>query len=660
MSEVYKIENISYPELMIKPPGWFDRTFNNCLAWVACRSHTRVHGYGAIVEKVARYDEEFKKLSDTALRQQADQLRAPLRKNNFPLNLVAKSFSLTRQAAIRSVGMRHFDVQLIGGWVLLKGMIAEMETGEGKTLAATLAATTAALAGIRVCVITVNDYLAKRDADAMSPIYSLLGLNTNLVVHDTDETQRRNAYRSNIVYCSNKEIVFDYLRDRIVLQGATNKANLCIEKIYRRGARIEKLLLNGLEFAIVDEADSVLIDEAVTPLIISKDIDDDGERELYRQAMEVSRRLVEETDYRVYRKDRRVELTDIGRKNAAELTKDMGGYWAGPRRVEDLLKRALAAICFYKRDQSYVVLQDKVQIVDEYTGRLMPDRSWENGMHQLIEAKENCPISGRKETVSRISYQSFFRRFIKLSGMTGTAREVRKELWSVYRLRVVSIPTDRPMHRKGLPDDICVVADQKWAAIIARIKDEVSRNRPVLIGTRSVQASQHLSVLLSEIGIKHRVLNAKEDKREAEIIKCAGEYGRVTIATNMAGRGTDIKLQRGVADIGGLYVLATERHEAKRIDRQLFGRCGRQGDPGSYRASVCLDDELIIKYINPILRRLVGAALAKGFPGSRSVSRLMFWYAQAIAQRRYAQFRKQLQDYDEKMQSALSFSGRPD
>ena len=578
-----------------------------------------------------------------------DELRARLRREGFTEELTGAAFALVRAAAERTIGMRHFDVQLVGGWALLQGMVAEMETGEGKTLTATLAAATAALAGRAVHVITVNDYLAERDAAALRPLYEALGLTVGCVKHGIDPESRRAAYRRDIVYCSNKEITFDYLRDRLALGGRPRPIAQRIAALAGTGGA-DKLLLRGLQFAIVDEADSVLIDEARTPLILSSKGDSTKEEAVYRQALELARALGPE-HFRV--EDSALELTAAGSERVRALAAPLGGVWSGPRRSELLVRQALTALELFDRDKHYLVRDDKVQIIDEYTGRLMPDRSWEQGLHQLIEIKEGVEVTGRHETLARISYQRFFRRYQHLSGMTGTAAEVAGELWAVYRLRVARIPTNRPVRRARLPDRVYGRAEDKWRAVIEAIEQRHLVRQPVLVGTRSVAASERLASLLESAGLSFRLLNARQDADEAAIVADAGQPGRITVATNMAGRGTDIKLAAGVAERGGLHVICTERHDSGRIDRQLFGRCGRQGDPGSCEAILAADDDLAATHA-----KLPSAWLANMERVPSRTGRLLYWLAQRRAEAAHSRARRALLQMDESLGDMLAFSGR--
>ncbi|HEX5094243.1 MAG TPA: prepilin peptidase [Burkholderiales bacterium] len=587
--------------------------------------------------------------SDEALRARATGLRARLRREGFDaLAPAAEAFALVREMASRTIGLRHFDVQLIGGWAMLNGMLAEMETGEGKTLTATLAAATAALAGRAVHVITVNDYLAERDAQWMRPVYEALGISVGCVKQGMDPESRRAAYRCEVAYCSNKEIAFDYLRDRRVLGGRPRAIAMKMDTLGGAGVG-PRLLLRGLQFAIVDEADSVLVDEARTPLILSAEADHSQEEALHAQALELARQLGEE-DYRLG--DGGVEVTERGLERLETLGGRMHGVWRGPRRREQLVRQALSALHAFQRDKHYLVRDDKVVIIDENTGRLMPDRSWEHGLHQLIELKEGCKVTGRRETLARISYQRFFRRYLHLAGMTGTASEVASELWAVYRLRVATIPTHRPGRRVRLRDQVYGRSAQKWQAVVSTIAALRAEDRPVLVGTRSVAASETLAEHLDQAGIPYRLLNARQDKDEAEIVAAAGAPGCVTVATNMAGRGTDIKLEPAVAERGGLHVIATELNDSGRIDRQLYGRCARQGDRGSCQAILAIEEDLVATFL-PSATSLRSLGRLPPWLG-----RVVFKTAQWRAERAFSRARRDLLDLDDYLGDILAFSGR--
>jgi preprotein translocase subunit SecA len=471
-----------------------------------------------------------------------------------------------------------------------------------------------------------------------------------------DPAARRAAYSSDIAYCTNKELTFDYLRDRIAVGSQANRIQLSIERVAGGRSRAGQLVLRGLFFAIVDEADSVLVDEARTPLIISARSDQMPEREMYETALEVAGRLAAARDYAIEGGERHVRITPQGRETLAALADSLPPAFRGARRREELVTQALVAAQVFKRDTHYIVRDEKVQIIDEYTGRILPDRSWEQGLHQMVEAKEGVPLTSQQASVARMTYQRFFRRYLKLAGMTGTAQEIAPELWSVYRLPVVRVAPNRPVQRKGLGARIYPTGGDKWQAIVARAREVTAAGQPVLIGTRSVGASEELSKWLVEAGLEHRLLNARQDKEEAEIVAQAGQRGRITVATNMAGRGTDIRLAKGVEQLGGLHVIATELHESRRIDRQLFGRCGRQGDAGSYEAIVSIEDELSRLYLGGGLLGLARRAISAG-PNS-ALARRLVRFAQWRAERANAAIRRELLTMDEQLGDLLSFAGK--
>ena len=643
----------AYPERLERPPGKLDRLATRLTGPVARWARRRRVRAERLVPLVAEHGRALDGLSDRALREAAQALRPTLRRDGFAEDPVARVFALVREAAWRTLEQRHFDVQLIGGRVLLAGMVAEMDTGEGKTLTATLAASAAALAGIPVHIVTVNDYLASRDAQWMGPIYRALGLRVGTVVHGMAPAQRRQAYACDVTYCTNKELAFDYLRDRIVLRGRPSRLQLQLERLAGE-ARAERLVLRGLHFAIVDEADSVLVDEGRTPLIITGG-GSSAEQRLYETALGLADQLVAERDFTMDAAGRAVQLTPEGLVRLDELAAPLGGVWAGRLRREELARQAVVARQLFHRDRHYLVRDGRVQIIDEYTGRLMPDRSWERGLHQLIEVKEGVAVTAHHDTLARISYQRFFRRYLRLAGMTGTAREVAGEVWAVYGLPVVRVPTNRPSRRRVLPERVYLSAEARWRAVVERVRALHATGRPVLVGTRSVAASEELAARLAAAGLRHRVLNARQDIEEAQIIAEAGQPGRITVATNMAGRGTDIRLAPSVLERGGLHVIATERHDAGRIDRQLFGRCGRQGDPGSAEALVSLEDDLVATH-GGAWRRLA-SPLGRASKAPSWLAGLAVRQAQRAAERAHGRMRRDLVRFDEQMDSTLAFSG---
>ena len=646
---------IVYAERAEQFDGWLER-MSVRLAGLPALVWPGLHArrLSRIVRRTADHAAGLSAMGDDALAARASELRIELRQSQLADDAVARSFALIREVAGRTIGLRHFDVQLIGGLAMLRGMVAEMETGEGKTLTATLPACTAALAGIPVHLVTVNDYLAQRDAQIMTPLYRALGLTVGTVVHGMVSEQRRQAYLCDVTYCTNKELAFDYLRDRMVLGKDSNNLGLKLERLYREQARSHRLVMRGLHFAIVDEADSILVDEARTPLIISGQTDPGDEQLQAEKALALIEGLEQGVHYQVFSAERRIDLTKDGKAKLAERADDDNGQWVGRIRREEAARQALAAKLLFLRDEHYLVRDGKVQIIDEYTGRLMADRSWNQGLHQLIEVKEGCKATGQRLTLARMTYQRFFRRYRRLAGMTGTAREVVAEIGSVYRLPVVAIPTNRPLRRRHEGSHIHLTADDKWRAVAARAAELSRQGRPVLIGTKSVAASQRAGEFLTGAGLGHVVLNAAQDRDEAEIVAQAGQRGRITIATNMAGRGTDIKLSPGIAELGGLHVIMSETHDSGRIDRQLSGRCARQGEPGSVEAVLSLEDSLLDMFGDSSLRWL---ARTQGGLRSR-VGRLAFSRAQRRAERAHSRMRADLVKFDKKLGTLLSFTGR--
>ena len=525
-----------------------------------------------LIEEINQFEPQIKLLSDEMIYQKTSEFKERL-SNGEPLdNLLPFAFALVREVSVRTLGLRHFDVQLIGGIALHNGMISEMKTGEGKTLMSTLPAYLNALTGKGVHIITVNDYLARRDADWMSKIYHFLGLKVGVVLHDMSDQERKAAYSSDITYGTNNEFGFDYLRD-----------NMKFDK--------DSLVQKELNFAIVDEVDSILIDEARTPLIISGPAE--KSTHLYSQVNTIIPTFLKDRDYTLDEESKSVALTEAGIARGETLLNVDNLY--DPANIEILhhLNQALKAHKVFKRDTDYIVQNNQVVIVDEFTGRLMTGRRYSEGLHQALEAKENVKIENENQTLATITFQNYFRMYNKLSGMTGTALTEAPEFKKIYNLDVLDIPTQKKMIRLDHPDLIYKTKKEKYEAAIQEIIRLHKIGQPVLVGTISIDVSEDMSEKLKKKGIRHTVLNAKHHQAEAEIVANAGQKGAVTISTNMAGRGTDIVLGEGVIELGGLHILGTSRHESRRIDNQLRGRSGRQGDPGSSRFYLSLEDDLL-------------------------------------------------------------------
>ncbi|PIE74592.1 MAG: preprotein translocase subunit SecA [Deltaproteobacteria bacterium] len=525
-----------------------------------------------IVEKINIIEDEVKNLSDDELKEKTFEFKKRYSQGEDLESLIPESFAVVREASVRVLGMRHFDCQLVGGVVLHEGNIAEMKTGEGKTLVATLPAYLNALTGKGVHIITVNDYLAKRDSQWMGKLFKFLGLSVGVIVQGLDDDERKASYNCDIVYGTNNEFGFDYLRDNMKF----------LEK---------DLAQRELNFAIVDEVDSILIDEARTPLIISGPAE--KSTDLYKRADIVVRKLKSEEHYSLDEKEKNVLLTDEG---VLKVESELGvTNIYDPHNIETLhhVNQALKAHTIFKKDVDYIVKDNQVIIVDEFTGRLMPGRRFSEGLHQALEAKENVKIENENQTLASITFQNYFRMYNKLSGMTGTAETEAKEFAEIYGLEVLVIPTNQPLVRKDYPDVIYKTKKEKYEAAINEIISCYKKGQPVLVGTISIDVSEFFSKMLKKKGVPHEVLNAKHHEKEAEIVAMAGQKKSVTISTNMAGRGTDIVLGEGVKELGGLHIMGTERHESRRIDNQLRGRSGRQGDPGTSRFYLSLEDDLL-------------------------------------------------------------------
>jgi preprotein translocase subunit SecA len=650
----------NYPQ---RPPG-DDSRFERALAGMVRRVRpppaARRGAWRRFLRLVNSYSDTLSDAGKNSLADYIENAKRRLNNDGLTQAAIARAFAIVREVAGRELGLRHYDVQLVGGWVMMEGMLAEMHTGEGKTLTATLPACTAALTGIPVHVVSVNDYLVTRDAEEMSPVYKALGLTVGIITEEMDPDARRKAYACDITYCSNKQLVFDYLKDKLALGSGDPGLKLKLESLHSDTPRMERLLLRGLYYAIVDEADSVLVDEARTPLVLSAQGQSEEQVKVCRQALFLAGQMRDGTDFTLHLHERQLELLERGKQRLREIATPLGGMWSGERRGRELVSQALSAKHLFLRDKHYLVRDGKIQIIDEHTGRVMADRAWERGLHQMIESKENVELTSNRETLARISYQRFFRRYLRLGGMSGTLQEVCGEVWSVYRLGVVKVPTDRPVIRIQRPDRTYRRAVQKWTAIVKRVRAVHERGRPVLVGTGSVEGSERLSRLLKKVKLEHRVLNAHQDEMEAEIVAGAGEKGRITVATNMAGRGTDIKLGPGVKELGGLHVISSERNIARRIDRQLAGRCARQGDPGSYEAILSLEDELVGLYFGTGLKNLLSSIGRKTRPVPRWVSSVLIALPQRMLERHHRRVRRELLKVDDQRGKLLAFTGAPE
>ena len=643
-----------YPQRREVPQSRFEQVGADWLDRFVHLSSWRKYSLARVVTQVEQAALDLDDLDEAGLARQCEALRYKLLRDGLTPARVFSTFALVREYAHRTLQMRHYDVQLFGAWIIVGGHLAEMATGEGKSLTATLAAATAALAGIPVHVITTNEYLARRDAAEMRPLYEAMGLSVTAVVESMGTGQKRLAYQADIVYCTNKQVAFDYLRDRLVSRSESGRLSLKFGQANEQ----QQLVLRGLCFAIIDEADSVLIDEARTPLILSREHEDDNLQAIYRQALDVARDMEAERDFILYPREHRIELTAAGTGLLAARARSLGGIWSGERHARFLVHQALCALHLYEKDAHYLVRNGKIEIIDRNTGRTMADRSWQHGLHQMIECKEDCPLSGQRETLASISYQRFFRRYLRVGGMSGTLEQVAGELRSIYRQRVIAVPPHRPAQRRDLGFHLYRRAADKWLAALERVVAVHATGQPVLVGTCSVADSELLGAFLDRRGLTHRLLNARQDQEEARIIAEAGQQGQITIATNMAGRGTDIKLGPGVAELGGLHVINTECHEEYRVDRQLVGRCARQGDPGSFETLVCLNDTLIQGVYPPRVRRLLGNYLREDRVPPQWLGRRLAALAQWLVARRYRAARREVMHMDEKLGKLLAYTGR--
>jgi preprotein translocase subunit SecA len=646
-----------YPERSDRVEDWLEGALRRVQGTLGRLAVGRQTGLRKVAARIGRYGEPLAALNTARLDQEVVDLRRRFRTQGLTDTLCMRAFALIREVSARTLGMRHYDAQLMGAWTILQGRLAEMETGEGKTLTATLAAATAALAGIPVHVLTVNEYLVARDAEAMRPLYEALGLTVSAVTQGMTPEACRAGYACDIAYCTNNQVAFDYLRDRLLRGHNRSRLRLELESACGQSDRLGRFMLRGLCFAIIDEADSVLIDEARTPLILTRCVDSAAEHAAYHQALDLARGLTREVDFFLNPAQGRVRLSRAGQGKLSAAQLPQIGFWRNPRRREALVGQALHALHLLRRDHDYLVQEDKVVIIDPNTGRTMPDRSWEQGLHQLVEAKEGCPLTDAREQLGRLTYQRFFKRYLRLGGMSGTAREVADELWSVYGLPVQRIPLHRPGRRNQLPTRVYPYAHEKWAAVLARIRRLRAAGRPVLVGTATVADSDRVSGLLTAGGIAHQVLNARQDEAEAEVVAAAGRRGQVTVATNMAGRGTDIPLGPGVAELGGLHVIAVCRNEAARIDRQLHGRCARQGDPGSHQTLLSLEDELVQRHCPPWLIHLLRDHTLKRGWFHRALNIQVFRQVQARIEGRHREARRALLRHDRQTGQLLAFSG---
>ena len=616
----------------------------------------RIARWASYVEPIDRRGPQLEGLSDYDLRKESLSLRYRARSGEPLDRLLVEAFALVREAGRRRRDMRHYPVQLVGGAAAHHGSIIEMQTGEGKTLTATLPMYLAALEGKGAHLATVNDYLAARDAELMGPVYEALGMTVGVIQSQMPQADRRKSYACDLTYGTANEMGFDFLRDRLLKrridEGARDLFGEMLTGAAGEAGAGEKPVQRDLHFMLVDEADSILIDEARTPLIISALPGEEEEvaAEAYNWAAAQVDGFAEDEHFEYDHKEKRVDLSLAGRRRVRELAKPPALDRVPLAEIYEYVERAIKVRREMFRDRHYIVRDGEIVIVDEFTGRLSEGRKWRAGIHQAVEAQEGVEITFATNQAARITIQDLFLRYRRLAGMTGTASTSARELRKIYKTPVVPIPTNRPPIRQRWPTLVFGVADAKWRAIVAEIAELHAARRPVLVGTRSIDKSEIVSSLLTDAGIEHTVLNARHIAREAEIVSQAGQPARVTVATNMAGRGTDIKLGAGVHELGGLHVICTELHESRRIDRQLIGRCGRQGDPGSYRQFLSLDDEILLQGFGP--RRYARLKARGAGVGDRPLSGYapLFDKAQARVERRHFRDRKILLHHEKERQ----------
>lgn len=664
------------PEKDYQESTWLDRWLRTAYSWLLWPPLSLFSRHDRLAQAIIAESDKLLELSEGEFQIHLREVRLQLIQQGICDALLIPAFGLIREAAGRSLGMRHHHTQIRASLIMLQGRIAEMATGEGKTLAGTLASITAAMAGVKVHVVTTNDYLAERDCEDMQPLFRYLGIEAATVNNESSPEERVQIYQADIVYCSNNELVFDYLKDALLLEGRRDSNDVYRDTIDGENSFCSRLMHRGLVFAIVDEADSVFIDESRTPLVISGgDVPMADTEASLQQMMVMARQLQRDQDYEVDYKFRRIILRTPGKELLETFNKDEQHsgklHWHQQARREELLVQALTALHLFDRDKHYIVgqengedeaqdssqddEQDKVMIVDEYTGRLAPDRSWEGGLHQMIEIKEGCEITKPQKTLAKISYQQFFKKYFYLSGMTGTASEVRNELYQVYGLLLQKVPLLRTGRRRQIGYRVFKSLQQKEQQIIAAAQNVAAQGRSVLVGTATVQLSERLAEGMAAAGVSFELLTAKQDGDEAEVVRQAGQAGRITIATSMAGRGTDIKLAADVKAAGGLHVIICELQDASRIDRQLEGRCARQGDPGTVEYILSFQDPLLQTY-GQALYKLLLPWLANAWMRDK-LGRLLQRYCQLRLENKHHKERGLTQRSDEKERNMLAFLG---
>ena len=656
------------PHLLSKPGQWLNwypedpqsesdvlqRLTNQARChWQAKR--LKFSGFKATAKEVGDLAQSYASLSEQEFRHQWLEQRRAFQTTGLSRANLINGFALAKLGVKQEFGFDLHDEQLFCAWGLMHGLLTEMATGEGKSVTAGVAAVLAAGSGSPVHVITTNDYLVERDASSMLGLFNRFGLSSSFVSPEHSDDDRREAYAKDICYVSNKQLVFDYLRDRQTLGNRPSSIQARLLGVSKPDSTAP--LLRGLCFAVVDEADSVLIDEAITPLILSQQVDGDTDSVQVITAISLARRLKEDDDYSIDRRAKSITLTAAGEEHLAESASGLEGVWKNRRFRHELVRQALSAINLFTRDIDYLVREGDVVLIDQSTGRVMPDRKLQQGLHQMIEIKEHCELSGQSETISSLSFQNYFLRYKHLCGMTGTASEAIGELRSVYRLPVVAVPTHSPNLRKSCPPSFGMDETEHLELLLNKVLTRHETGQPLLVGTRSLAQSERISEVLTKAGLSPTLLNARQDENEAEIVAQAGQEGAITIATNIAGRGTDIPVPDPMCELGGLHVIVAELNDNERIDRQLIGRCARQGDPGTYEYVLDLNDQLLTRQLPSRVRFL------------KRIKRVVparLWHtlclragkkAQAIQEKQQRLARKQVAKADLQMQKRLSFAG---
>ncbi|HEY7986849.1 MAG TPA: DEAD/DEAH box helicase [Methylophilaceae bacterium] len=641
----------SYPERQTEEESFTQKLKHTLLTPYALFGSSSPKLYEPLIKEINALDSQLAAHSDTALRELVFDLRAKLSMQGFTHPLKIEALALVKQSCQRVLGVVPYDTQLLAACIILDGKLAEMATGEGKTLAAAIGVAAIALSGTPVHLITSNDYLVVRDAEKSQALYAFLGLSVGTVTQDMDENKRRLAYACDITYCTAKELVFDYLRDIAI--GGRKRSNLH-SRISQLSGPTYQPVLRGLCMAVIDEADSILIDEARVPLILSESIVDTKQLDYYHKARALAATMALTTDYILDRHAMTVALTDAGRQKLEQGAKSLGALWHNRMHREEAICQALAAQYLYRRDKHYLVRDDAVYIIDEITGRISPGRVWSRGLHQLIEIKEGCKPSGEMLTAAQITYQRFFPRYLKLSGMSGTLSESRAELYAVFGLMLTKVPLRQPSKRIVLPTHIYHDRESQWGAVVERARTCHQQRRPVLIGTDSVADSEVLSQRLHAAGLAHVVLNARQDQHEAAIVARAGELEQITVSTNMAGRGTDIPLGAGAEQLGGLHLISCQHNTSRRIDRQLLGRCARQGNPGSAQTLISFDKPLLTRLYPTWLK---GFARPDGFCRPQWLVKLIVLLPQWLEEAHQRAQRREMKELDARLErEALTYT----